>query len=74
LHVLAWLAPDLDEGTVVSAAAAAGIGLAGLAPRRIDPAGPGGLVFGYGAIIEEAIDGGVRRLADIVAEVRTSAS
>jgi GntR family transcriptional regulator / MocR family aminotransferase len=74
LHVLAWLPPGLDEGSVVSAAAGAGIGLAGLAPRRIDPAGPGGLVFGYGAIVEEAIEGGVRRLADIVAEVRSSVS
>ncbi len=72
LHVLAWLPPDLDEGTVVSAATAAGIGLTGLAPRRIDPTGPGGLIFGYGAIVEEAIDAGVRRLAEIVAELRSS--
>ena len=70
LHVLAWLPQDLDEGAVVTAAATAGIGLAGLAPRKIDPTGPGGLIFGYGAIIEEAIDPGVRQLARIVAEVR----
>ena len=70
LHVLAWLPQDLDEGAVVTAAATAGIGLAGLAPRKIDPTGPGGLIFGYGAIIEEAIDPGVRQLARIVTEVR----
>jgi GntR family transcriptional regulator / MocR family aminotransferase len=71
LHVLAWLPQDLDEGLVVAAATAAGIGIAGLAPRRIDAAGPGGLIFGYGAIVEEAIDAGVHRLAHIVAEVRS---
>jgi GntR family transcriptional regulator/MocR family aminotransferase len=74
LHVLAWLPPDLDEAAVIAAAASAGIGIAGLAARRIDPAGPGGLIFGYGAIVEEAIDAGVRRLADIVAELRSPMS
>jgi GntR family transcriptional regulator / MocR family aminotransferase len=68
LHVLALLPPDLDEARIVSAAAAAGIGLSGLTPRRIAP-GPAGLIFGYGGIVETAIDPGIRRLAEVVADV-----
>ena len=45
--------------------------LSGLTPRRI-AAGPPGLIFGYGAIAEGTIDGGIRRLADVVAEVVSS--
>ncbi len=35
LHVLAWLPPELDEGRIVAAALAAGIGISGLGARRI---------------------------------------
>jgi GntR family transcriptional regulator/MocR family aminotransferase len=65
LHLLAWLPGDLDEVAIVEAATAAGIGISGLATRRM-AAGPGGLVFGYGGIVEGAIDPGVRRLAEII--------
>jgi hypothetical protein len=40
-----------------------------LTPRRVAP-GPAGLIFGYGAIAEGAIDAGIRRLADVVAALR----
>ena len=62
LHLLAWLPPDLDETAILAAAERAGIGLAGVTPRRV-ATGPGGLVFGYGGIAETAIDEGIRRLA-----------
>ena len=72
LHVLAWLPPDVDEATVLRAAERAGVGLAGVATRRIEP-GPGGLIFGYGGIAETAIDAGIRRLAAVIAASRTVA-
>ncbi len=72
LHVLAWLPPDLriDEVTILAAADREGIALAGLASRRVAP-GPAGLVFGYGAIDDAAIDDGVRSLAGVIARLRT---
>jgi GntR family transcriptional regulator/MocR family aminotransferase len=73
LHVLVWLPPDLDEEAVVATAADRGIGVAGLTLRRIAP-GPPGLVFGYGAIAEGAIDDGVRGLAEIIAAARDGRS
>ena len=51
LHVLAWLPPELDEERIVAAGLEAGIGISGLASRRIAP-GPGGLIFGFGGITE----------------------
>ena len=51
---------------IVAAAAAAGIGLAGLAPRRVAP-GPAGLIFGYGAIARARSTRAIRRLADVIA-------
>jgi GntR family transcriptional regulator/MocR family aminotransferase len=71
LHVLAWLPPDLDEGAVLQGAERAGIGLAGIATRRVEP-GRSGLVFGYGGIAEGAIDAGIRRLAEVIASLRAA--
>jgi GntR family transcriptional regulator/MocR family aminotransferase len=65
LHVLAWLPDGADEAAIVRDAAIAGIGIAGLATRRVEP-GPAGLIFGYGAIVEGAIEAGVRRLAEVI--------
>ena len=72
LHVLAALPDGLDEAAIVDRAAEVGIGLSGVSPRRIEP-GPPGLIFGYGAIAETAIDRAVRRLAEVVDEGRRSA-
>jgi GntR family transcriptional regulator/MocR family aminotransferase len=62
LHVLAWLPDGADESRIVADAAAAEIGITGLAARRVTP-GPPGLIFGYGVIGGRAIEEGVRRLA-----------
>src|SRR3954454_13322650 len=71
LHVLARLPASLGVGdaAIVGAAAAEGIGIGGLATRRIAP-GPPGLVFGYGAIDARSIDGGVRALATVIEGLR----
>jgi len=68
LHVLAWLPADLDEPRIVAAALEAGIGIAGLASLRFTP-GPGGLILGYGGIVEDAIDDGIHALANVIAAV-----
>ncbi|HEU4572918.1 MAG TPA: PLP-dependent aminotransferase family protein [Candidatus Limnocylindrales bacterium] len=65
LHVLAWLPDAADEERILADAAAVGIGIAGVASRRVAP-GPPGLVFGYGAIPEASIEEGVRRLAGVI--------
>jgi GntR family transcriptional regulator/MocR family aminotransferase len=67
---VAWLPGDLDEATVVAAAARHGVVVQGVTPYRLRPAGPGGLIFGYATLTERAITDGVAALADAVAEVR----
>lgn len=67
LHVLAWLPRGIDEGAVVDAAAAEGIAIDGLTPYRRASVGPGGLVFGYGAVTEAQIPAGVAAVARIIA-------
>ena len=66
LHVLAYLPDGLDEAAIIRAAAAEGIAVYGLTPRRIAP-GRAGLVFGYGQIPESAIEAGIERLAAVIA-------
>jgi GntR family transcriptional regulator/MocR family aminotransferase len=69
LHLVAWLPSDLDEAAVVSAATAHGVGVAGLAPYRINPSRDGGLIFGYSNLAEPAIRRGVKLLAQAVASL-----
>ena len=67
LHLVTWLPPGLDEATVVDAAARSGVGIEGVTPYRISHPGPGGLVFGYATVNEQAIAEGVDILAGIIA-------
>ena len=69
LHLVTWLPPHLDESTVVAAAARAGVGIEGVTPYRISHPGPGGLIFGYATVNEQAIAEGVDILAQVVAEL-----
>jgi GntR family transcriptional regulator/MocR family aminotransferase len=63
LHLVTWLPPHLDEATVVRAARRAGVGIDAVGPYRIANPGPGGLIFGYATVSEQAIAEGIGRLA-----------
>ena len=69
LHLLAWLPSAMSEAALLEGAARVGIGLTGLTSRRVAP-GREGLIFGYGAIAEGAIDEGIRRLATVAVAAR----
>jgi len=69
LHLVTWLPPDLDEATVVNAAARAGVGIEGITPYRISHPGPGGLIFGFATVNEQAIAEGIDILARVIGEL-----
>jgi GntR family transcriptional regulator/MocR family aminotransferase len=66
LHLVTWLPPHLDEAALVGAAFQAGVGVDGVRPYRIEPGGPGGLIFGFATVSEPAIVEGIDILARIV--------
>jgi GntR family transcriptional regulator/MocR family aminotransferase len=70
LHLVAWLPQDLEEATVIAAAAREGVAVAGLSPYRLSPASRGGLIFGYSNLNERAIADGILRLARAVSSLR----
>src|SRR5690348_4357666 len=70
LHLVAWLPQDLDEATVIAAAAREGVAVAGVSPYRLSPAPPGGLIFGYSSLNERQIAEGVTRLARAISNLR----
>jgi GntR family transcriptional regulator/MocR family aminotransferase len=67
LHVLVWLPPGIDEAHVVARAREDGVNVEPLAPYWGD-GGPAGLLLGYGAIAESAIDEGVRIIAQAMGD------
>jgi GntR family transcriptional regulator/MocR family aminotransferase len=69
-HVVAWLPADLDEAAVVAAAARHGLRIHGVGRYRIAATGPGGLIFGYALLGENAVNEGVALLAAAIREVR----
>jgi GntR family transcriptional regulator/MocR family aminotransferase len=69
LHLVTWLPPHLDEAAVVGAARRAGVGLDAVGPYRIMNPGPGGLIFGYATVNEQAIAEGIARLARVIGEM-----
>src|SRR5579863_3148141 len=69
LHLVTWLPPHLDEATVVGAARRAGVGIEGVTPYRISHPGPGGLIFGYATVNEQAIAEGVGILARVIGDL-----
>lgn len=65
----AWLPPHLDEASVVRASRRAGVGVEAVGPYRITSPGPGGLIFGYATVSEQAITEGIDRLAQVIGEL-----
>jgi GntR family transcriptional regulator / MocR family aminotransferase len=63
LFVLAALPAELDEGALVARAAELGVGVEGLELHRFEPGRSGGLVLGFGALAEPAIERAVALLA-----------
>ena len=72
LHLVAWLPQDLNEATVIAAAAREGVAVAAVSPYRLSPAPRGGLIFGYSNLTEHAITDGITRLARAISTVRES--
>jgi GntR family transcriptional regulator/MocR family aminotransferase len=70
LHLVAWLPPDLEEETVIAAAAREGVAVAAVSPYRLSPAPRGGLIFGYSNLSERAIADGISRLAAAISNLR----
>lgn len=64
LYELVELPQGVDEGALVAAAAERGVGIEGLSLHRFNPAGPAGLVLGFGCLSQPAIEHGIRLLAD----------
>jgi GntR family transcriptional regulator / MocR family aminotransferase len=62
LFELVTLPGETDEHALVTAAAARGVGVEGLALHRFRPGGYPGLLLGYGNLSEPAIEQGVRLL------------
>ncbi len=69
LHLVTWLPPHVDEATMVAAAARAGVRIDGVGPYRISHPGPGGLIFGYATVNEQAIAAGIDILARAFGEL-----
>jgi GntR family transcriptional regulator/MocR family aminotransferase len=63
LYTLALLPDGVRESEVISAAAARGVGLEGLAGHRLSGGGPEGLLLGYANLPAPALQEAVRRLA-----------
>ena len=68
LFELIELPDGVDEASLVSAAAARGVGLDGLALLRFVPGGPPGLVLGFAGMPEPALEQSVRLVAEALAE------
>jgi len=70
LHDLIHLPSGISERALAEAAASRGVGVEGLSLHRYSPSGRPGLVLGYGALAEPALERGVALLAEALAEQR----
>jgi GntR family transcriptional regulator / MocR family aminotransferase len=68
LYELALLPDGVDEAALLGAAAARGVGLEGLSLHRFAASGDPGLVLGFAAMPEAAIEKGIRLVAEALAE------
>jgi GntR family transcriptional regulator/MocR family aminotransferase len=73
LFELVELPTELDEPSLLAAAARRGVGLEGLSWHHAGPLDSPGLLVGYGGVSEPALARAMQLLADAVAEVTGSA-
>ena len=67
LYELVELPDGVSESALLTAAAARGVGMEGLAWHRYAHGGPAGVLLGYGNLSEPAIEHGVRLIAEALA-------
>ncbi len=65
LHIVVFLPDDVDEAGLIARAARVGVGIEGLSLHSYTGSAPPGLVLGCGSMVQDAIDRGVRLLADV---------
>jgi GntR family transcriptional regulator/MocR family aminotransferase len=70
LHLVAWLPDDLDETTIIAAAADQGVAVAPVSEFQLSPTRRSGLVFGYSSLDERVVTDGIARLARAIAIAR----
>jgi len=68
LYELVELPGGTEEGPLLAAAEARGVGLEGLSLHRFAPGGPPGLVLGFGNLAEPAIERGIRLVSEALDE------
>jgi GntR family transcriptional regulator/MocR family aminotransferase len=68
LHVMLYLAPGLDEKTVVRNAAAAGVGVYPGAPYHLEQPSPPSILLGFSGLSQAEIKEGVARLSAAIRE------
>jgi GntR family transcriptional regulator/MocR family aminotransferase len=66
LNRVAWLPPGLSDSDAVAALQPEGFACLPVSEFRLRPGGRGGLVMGFAGMSEEAIEGGIRRMAGIL--------
>ena len=66
LHVMLYLAPGLDEKTVVKEAALAGVGVYPGAPYHLEQPSRPSILLGFSGMSEAEIEEGVARLATVI--------
>jgi GntR family transcriptional regulator / MocR family aminotransferase len=69
LYELVELPQEVDEAALLTAAAERGVGLEGLSLHRFNLSGPPGLVLGFAALSEPAMEHGIRLLVEALQSV-----
>jgi GntR family transcriptional regulator / MocR family aminotransferase len=72
MHLVLWLAEDVDDRTVVELAAQAGVAVRALSPMFAPGTGRPGLVLGFGGFSSAQMKAAAQRLAAVIAEVMNS--
>jgi GntR family transcriptional regulator/MocR family aminotransferase len=63
---VAWLPPGLSDTEAVAALQLDGFASLPLSEYRLRPGGRGGLVLGFGGMAEDAIESGIRQMAEVL--------